>query len=99
MAASSSSRRRALGAHPYLVTPDLTMKARSFLGPDSWLLPAQAVVLKTNPDQARAIACRHVSRSLDFPNYTDAWHRLDFADDDLIGAGQRPPSRRARRMG
>jgi probable F420-dependent oxidoreductase len=43
--------------------------------------------LETNPDHARAIARRHISRSLDLPNYTDAWHRLGFADDDLIEQG------------
>src|SRR5215207_11442509 len=33
---------RAQGAHPYLVTPEHTAKARSILGSDSWLLPEQA---------------------------------------------------------
>ena len=78
---------RARGAHPYLVTPDYTAKARSALGPDSWLLPEQAVVLETNPDQARAIARRHISRYLDLPNYTNNWRRLGFTDDDLVGQG------------
>jgi probable F420-dependent oxidoreductase len=78
---------RARGAHPYLVTPDHTAKARSALGPDSWLLPEQAVVLETNPDQARAIARRHISRYLDLPNYTNNWRRLGFTDDDLVGQG------------
>ena len=78
---------RAQGAHPYLVTPDYTAKARSALGPDSWLLPEQAVVLETNPDQARAIARRHISRYLDLPNYTNNWRRLGITDDDLMGQG------------
>ena len=78
---------RASGAHPYLVTPEHTAKARSALGPDRWLLPEQAVVLETNPDQARAIARRHISRYLDLPNYTNNWRRLGFTDDDLVGQG------------
>jgi probable F420-dependent oxidoreductase len=78
---------RAQGAHPYLVTPDHTAKARSALGSDKWLLPEQAVVLESDPDQARAIARRHISRYLDLPNYTNNWRRLGFTDDDLVGQG------------
>jgi probable F420-dependent oxidoreductase len=36
---------RAQGAHPYLVTPDHTAKARSVLGAGPWLLPEQAAHL------------------------------------------------------
>lgn len=78
---------RAQGAHPYLVTPEHTAKARAALGPDRWLLPEQAVVLETNAAQARAIARRHVSRYLDLPNYTNNWRRLGFTDDDFVGQG------------
>ena len=78
---------RARGAHPYLVTPDYTAKARNILGPGRWLLPEQAVVLESNPDQARTIARRHISRYLDLPSYTNNWRRLGFTDDDLAGQG------------
>jgi probable F420-dependent oxidoreductase len=78
---------RAQGAHPYLVTPEHTAKARAALGHSPWLLPEQAVVLETSPDQARAIARRHISRYLDLPNYTNNWRRLGFNDDDLMGQG------------
>ena len=78
---------RARGAHPYLVPPDYTAKARNILGPGRWLLPEQAVVLESNPDQARTIARRHISRYLDLPNYTNNWRRLGFTDDDLAGQG------------
>jgi probable F420-dependent oxidoreductase len=50
-------------------------------------LPEQAVVLGTDPDQARAIGRRHISRYLDLPNYTNNWRRLGFTDDDLVGQG------------
>jgi hypothetical protein len=43
--------------------------------------------LETNPEQARAIARRHVSRYLDLPNYTNNWRRLGFTDDDLVAQG------------
>jgi probable F420-dependent oxidoreductase len=78
---------RAQGAHPYLVTPDHTAKARGVLGSGPWLLPEQAVVLETNPDQARAIARRHISRYLDLPNYLNSWRRFGFTDDDFVGRG------------
>jgi probable F420-dependent oxidoreductase len=45
------------------------------------------VVLETNPDQARAIARRHISRYLDLPNYINNWRRLGFTDDDFVGQG------------
>jgi len=78
---------RAQGAHPYLVTPDHTAKARSTLGPGRWLLPEQAVVLETNPDQARSIARRHISRYLDLPNYRNNWRRLGFSEEDFESGG------------
>jgi probable F420-dependent oxidoreductase len=78
---------RADGAHPYLVAPEHTAKARAQLGPDRWLLPEQAVVLEADPDPARAIARRHISRYLDLPNYTNNFLRLGFTDDDLAGRG------------
>jgi probable F420-dependent oxidoreductase len=78
---------RAQGAHPYLVTPEHTAKARVALGPERWLLPEQAVVLETDPDKARAVGRRHISRYLDLPNYTNNWRRLGFTDNDLVGHG------------
>jgi probable F420-dependent oxidoreductase len=78
---------RAEGAHPYLVTPEHTAKARAALGTGRLLLPEQAVVLLPNPDQARAIGRRHISRYLDLPNYINNWRRLGFTDDDLAGQG------------
>jgi probable F420-dependent oxidoreductase len=45
------------------------------------------VVLETDPDQARAVARRHISRYLDLPNYTKNWRRLGFTDHDLGGQG------------
>jgi len=78
---------RADGAHPYLVPPEHTAKARSQLGSNRWLVPEQAVVLETDPDQARTIARRHIARYLDLPNYTNNFRRLGFTHDDLVGRG------------
>jgi probable F420-dependent oxidoreductase len=78
---------RADGAHPYLVTPEHTAKARCQLGREPWLAPEQAVVLESDPGQARSIARRHVSRYLDLPNYTNNLRRLGFTEDDLAGRG------------
>ena len=44
---------RALGSHPYLVSPEHTRLAREALGPDPLLGPEQTVVLEEDPD-ARA---------------------------------------------
>jgi probable F420-dependent oxidoreductase len=78
---------RADGAHPYLVPPEHTAKARSQLGPERWLLPEQAVVLQTDPSEARVIARRHLSRYLGLPNYTNNFRRLGFTDNDLADGG------------
>jgi probable F420-dependent oxidoreductase len=78
---------RADGAHPYLVPPEHTAKARTQLGAERWLLPEQAVVLETDPDSARSIARRHLSRYLDLPNYTNNLRRLGFTEDELSDGG------------
>jgi probable F420-dependent oxidoreductase len=78
---------RAQGAHPYLVPPEHTAKAREQLGHDRWLLPEQGVVLETNPTNARAIARRHLAPYLGLPNYTNNLRRLGFTDDDLAAGG------------
>jgi probable F420-dependent oxidoreductase len=78
---------RADGAHPYLVPPEHTAKARAQLGPDRWLIPEQGVVLEADPARARAIARRHLFRYLDLPNYTNNLRRLGFTDDDFAGRG------------
>lgn len=79
--------KRAQGAHSYFVPPEHTAQARDQLGPDSWLIPEQAVVLENDPERAREIARRHTSRYLRLPNYTNNLRRLGFGDEDLAGSG------------
>jgi probable F420-dependent oxidoreductase len=78
---------RAQGAHSYFVPPEHTAQARDQLGPGSWLIPEQAVVLENDPEQAREIARRHTSRYLQLPNYTNNLRRLGFDHEDLTGSG------------
>jgi probable F420-dependent oxidoreductase len=75
------------GAHPYLVTPEHTARAREILGTDRLLVPEQKVVLSTDPEQARALARRRLAMYLELPNYTNSWLRQGFTEDDIAGGG------------
>jgi probable F420-dependent oxidoreductase len=81
------ARDRAHGAHPYLVTPSHTARARAVLGAGPVLAPEQGIVLETNPVQARAIAREHLARYLQLPNYTRNWREDGFDDEDLADGG------------
>jgi probable F420-dependent oxidoreductase len=78
---------RSLGAHPYLVTPEHTRRAREILGDTPLLAPEQKVVLETDPAKAREIGRRSVSFYLKAPNYVHNLHRLGYAEEDLAGGG------------
>jgi probable F420-dependent oxidoreductase len=78
---------RTAGAHPYLVTPEHTRQARELLGPHVLLAPEQHVVLDADPDSARALGRKALSRYLTLTNYTNNWRRLGFSDTDLAGDG------------
>ena len=85
------ARDKADGAHPYLITPEHTARAREALGPERILAPEQKVVLETDPDAARAIARQTLAVYVPgLPNYVNNLRRLGFTDDDL----QDPPSDR-----
>ena len=81
------SAERAGGAHPYFVTPEHTARARAILGPGKMLAPEQAVVLETDPQQARAIARAHMQTYLNLPNYLRNLRSLGFTDDDVAHGG------------
>jgi probable F420-dependent oxidoreductase len=75
------------GAHPYLVTPEHTAFARDQLGSDKLLAPEQAVVLETDPAEARRIGRAHLAIYLSLPNYVNNMRRWGFTDDDVAGGG------------
>ena len=78
---------RSAGAHPYLVTPEHTLRAREVLGAGPLLAPEQKVVLENDPATAREIGRKTVSFYLQAPNYTNNLLRLGFTEDDLAGGG------------
>jgi probable F420-dependent oxidoreductase len=89
------ARERALGSHPYFVTPSHTHAARERLGPEPLLAPEQAVVLETDPARAREIARGHMAIYLELSNYvnnvmrTTPFTEADFHDggsDRLVDA-------------
>lgn len=84
---------RGVGAHPYFVPVEHTAVAREALGPDALLMPEQAVVCSTDPEQARAVARRFMKTYLTLPNYTNNLRRLGWGDDDLSGDGGGPTDR------
>jgi probable F420-dependent oxidoreductase len=81
------ARTRTAGTHPYLVTPELTARAREGIGPDGLVASEQAVVLETDRERARSIARLHLSTYLALPNYSNNWKRQGFTDDDLADGG------------
>ncbi len=78
---------RADGAHPYLVPPEHTRRAREVLGPGKLLCPEVAVVLETEPDQARGVARQHLGAYLQLDNYRRNLLRLGYGEHDLAGGG------------
>jgi probable F420-dependent oxidoreductase len=79
---------RTAGAHPYLITPEHTRRAREVMGEGPVLAPEQKVVLDTDPARARAIGRPRVQRPyLGLVNYTSNLRRLGWSDDDLRDGG------------
>lgn len=82
------ARRRASGAHPYLVPPEHTARARAVLG-SAALYVEQGVVLETDPATARGIAREALGMYCTLPNYVNNWKRLGFTDDDVASRSDR----------
>src|SRR5215211_1114395 len=78
---------RADGAHPYNVPPEHTARAREILGPAKLLAPEQAVLLETDPVEARRIGRAHMAIYLDLPNYMNNLRRFGITDDDIVDGG------------
>ncbi len=81
------ARDRALGAHPYNVPVSHTQHAREILGAAPLLAPEQAVVLESDPAQARQIARQFLNFYMGAPNYTNNFLREGFTEADLQNGG------------
>ena len=81
------ARDRSDGAHPYLVTPEHTRRAREALGAGKLLAPEQAFVLETDPARARDAARAHLERYIKAENYVRSWLLLGFTEDDTRNGG------------
>jgi len=77
----------ACGAHPYLVPPEHTARAREILGPDAWLAPEQMVLLETDPERAREVARQQLRVYIRLPNYQNNLRELGFQDPDFADGG------------
>ena len=79
---------RTAGAHPYLVTPEHTRRARELIGPDALLAPEHKVVLEADAERARSLARPPIaSPYLGMTNYRNSLRRLGWTDDDLDNGG------------
>jgi probable F420-dependent oxidoreductase len=81
------ARERADGAHPYMVPPEHTARARAILGPDALLCTEQKVVLERDAGRARGIARRAaaLSAGLTLPNYRRSLARLGYGEAEFAG--------------
>ncbi|ONI82304.1 LLM class F420-dependent oxidoreductase [Saccharothrix sp. ALI-22-I] len=74
-------------AHPYLVTPEYTARARETVGAGVLLAPEQHVVLEEDASRARELGRKALEFYLGLPNYTQNWLRHGFGEEDLVGGG------------
>lgn len=78
---------RTRGAHPYLVPPEHTARAREVMGPDAWLCPEQMVLLERDATKARAIARANLDVYIQLPNYQNNLKQFGFDDADFADGG------------
>ncbi|CCH35520.1 TIGR03620 family F420-dependent LLM class oxidoreductase [Actinosynnema sp. NPDC047251] len=74
-------------AHPYLVTPEYTARAREEIGAATVLAPEQHVVLEEDAARARAVGRENLALYLTLENYRKNWLRGGFTEDDLRDGG------------
>jgi probable F420-dependent oxidoreductase len=77
------ARERAGGAHPYLVTPEHTRRARAILGPGRLLAVEQSVLLHADLEHGLEQARAFVADYLTLPNYVNNLRRLGYGEEDL----------------
>jgi probable F420-dependent oxidoreductase len=78
---------RTRGAHPYLVPPEHTARAREILGKRALLLPEQMVMLETDAGKARSAAREALKVYLRLPNYQNNLKWLGYEDAEFEGGG------------
>jgi probable F420-dependent oxidoreductase len=78
---------RTRGAHPYLVPPEHTARAREVMGPDAWLCPEQMVLLETDASKAREIARANLGVYVGLPNYQNNLKQFGLTDADFANGG------------
>lgn len=76
-----------LGTHPYFTTPEHTRFARERIGPDAIVAPEVAVVVETDPEQARKDARAYAATYLQLSNYTSNLLRFGFTEADVAEGG------------
>jgi probable F420-dependent oxidoreductase len=78
---------RTRGAHPYFVPVEHTAFARRELGKGPLLAPEQAVLLSTDPNEARQIARTHTKHYLTLDNYRNNLVRMGWSEADMADCG------------
>jgi len=78
---------RSAGAHPYLVTPEHTRRAREILGAGPVLATEQKVVVDPDPVRSRELAVEGIKLYLTLSNYTANLRALGYSEDDLTAPG------------
>jgi len=78
---------RTQGAHPYLVTPEHTARAREILGEGILLAPEQMLLRERDPSKARAAARVALKPYVSAPNYQNSLKEFDFTDEDFQDGG------------
>ncbi len=73
---------QATGAHPYLTTPEHTLRAREVMGEGALLAPEQMVVVETDPEKARSVGRKSLAIYLRAPNYQRNLLTLGFEESD-----------------
>jgi probable F420-dependent oxidoreductase len=79
---------RSAGAHPFLVPPEHTRRAREILGPHPVLAPEHKAVLDTDAERARTLGRARVENPyLHLSNSTTNLERLGWSDEDIAAPG------------
>nr|MCH9674280.1 LLM class flavin-dependent oxidoreductase [Gammaproteobacteria bacterium] len=75
------------GANTYLMPVTHTQLARNVLGPNAALNVVQHCLLESDPERARGLARKAVSRYVRLAYYRRAWREFGFEDADFADGG------------